>query len=69
MPKHTPTDTELIGSAEVCRLHNVHPSTVSRWVGTGDLTPVHKLPGKNGAFVFRRSDVERLAAARSEQSA
>lgn len=67
MPTHT--DPEFIGSAEVCRIHNVHPSTVSRWVSNGDLTPVHKLPGKNGAFVFNRADVEQFAADRSEQTA
>ena len=38
------------------------PSTISRWVQIGKLTPADKLPGRSGAFLFWRADVERLAA-------
>jgi hypothetical protein len=52
---------DLIGSAETCRiLDNIHAATLSRWVTAGRIFPAHKLPGKNGAFLFRRADVERL---------
>lgn len=60
-----PTGTDLIGSAEACRILEVHPATVGRWVDSGRLTPAHKLPGKNGAYLFNRADVERLASERA----
>lgn len=56
----THTDPDLIGSAEVCRILNCHQATVGRWVEGGRLTPVHKFPGKNGAYLFRRAEVEAL---------
>jgi hypothetical protein len=41
------------------------PSSVSRFVALGLLRPALRLPGKNGAFLFHRADVERLAAQRA----
>ncbi|WP_158087256.1 helix-turn-helix transcriptional regulator [Mycobacterium aquaticum] len=66
MPTHT--DTEFIGSAEVCRILKVHQATIGRWVAAGDLEPAHKLPGKNGAYLFRRSDIDELAAKRAAEA-
>lgn len=62
-------NTELIGSAEVCRLLSIHPVTVGRWVTSGRLTPVHKLPSRNGAYLFDRADIEKLASERAEELA
>lgn len=36
------------------------PSSVVRLVKEGALIPALKLPGKTGAYLFRREDVERL---------
>lgn len=55
-------EDELIGTADVCALRGVNRSTVKRWVDSGRLTPAQKLPGKTGAMLFRRSDVEGLTA-------
>jgi excisionase family DNA binding protein len=63
-----PNDPDLIGSAEVCQLLHIHPSTISRWVDNGTLTPAHKLPGRNGAFVFHRADIEHLATQRESET-
>lgn len=41
-------------------------SSVTRLVESGQLTPIRKLPGLRGAFVFARRDVERLAAKRTK---
>lgn len=35
-------------------------SSVARCVYEGKLVPARKLPGKNGAYLFRLADVERL---------
>ena len=37
------------------------PSTIAKYVKTGKLTPSRKLPGRTGAFLFLRSDIEALA--------
>lgn len=55
----------LIGSTEASRLLDIDKATLSRWVTSGILHPVHKLPGRNGAYLFRRADIENLAAERA----
>ena len=58
--------TGLAGSAEACRiLGDISRSTLTRWVESGQITPVHKLPHENGAFLFARAEVERVAAERA----
>jgi predicted site-specific integrase-resolvase len=52
--------TQPIGSKDTCTMLGIDRSTLSRWVAAGKLKPVTQLPGKNGAFVFRRADVEAL---------
>ena len=61
-----PDQDELIGSAESCRILDVHPATLGRWVCAGTLTPAYKLPGKNGAYIFHRSDIEAIRDEREE---
>ena len=61
-----PAVPDLIGSAEACRILRIHPATLTRWAAAGTLKPAHKLPGKNGAYLFRRADVEALVAERAE---
>jgi len=39
-------------------------SSVIRLVKAGKLTPVQKLPGLRGAYLFNRADIEALAAER-----
>ena len=64
-----PAVPDLIGSAEACRILGIHASTLTRWVTAGTINFHHKLPGLNGAYLFRRADIEQLAAQRAEQSA
>lgn len=55
---------DLITTAEACEiLGDAEPldrSTVSRWVQLGKLKYAKRFPGRNGAFLFHRSDVEAL---------
>ena len=53
---------DLIGTTEATGILKVDKSTLSRWVASGRITPVAKLPRKNGAFLFNRSDIEALKA-------
>ncbi|MCV7102533.1 helix-turn-helix domain-containing protein [Mycobacterium palustre] len=55
----------FVGAAEACQILRVHATTLGRWTKNGVITPAHKLPGKNGAYLFKRADVEKLAAERA----
>ena len=57
---------DLIGSREACQILQIDKSTLSRWVAGETLMPAMRLSTTdNGAFLFRRKDVERLAAERA----
>lgn len=55
----------FIGAAEAAQILRIHVATLGRWVKSGIITPAHKLPGKNGPYVFNRADVDQLAAERA----
>lgn len=59
----------FVGAAEASQALGIHVATLGRWVKNGTITPAHKLPGKNGPYVFHRADIEKLAAERAEASA
>lgn len=52
--------TELIGTKEASELLGIDRTGVIRRVAAGELTPVQKLPGTRGAYIFDRSDVMKL---------
>lgn len=51
----------LIGSAEAAEIVGVDRSTFTRWVNRGEVCPAVELPGKTGARLFDRAEIERLA--------
>jgi excisionase family DNA binding protein len=55
-------DDPLIGSAEACEILGVDRSTLTRWVARGLVEAAQKLPGENGAYLFRRAEIERAAS-------
>ena len=57
-----PDSEDLITAPEAGAILGKSARTVQRMIPTGELTPVRKLPGPNGAYLFRRSDVEALTA-------
>jgi predicted site-specific integrase-resolvase len=57
---------DLIGATESGRILNVDKTTLTRWVASGRLVVAHKLPGRNGAYLFRRGDINALAQSRQE---
>jgi hypothetical protein len=64
VPLHPPTDEVTTREAlEILGLQE--PSTVLRFVQAKKLTPSRKLPGRTGAYLFWRADIERLAAERA----
>ena len=58
-------DAEQITTREASVILDKSVRATIRLVETGKLTPIRKLPGIRGAFIFDRADVERLAAERS----
>jgi predicted site-specific integrase-resolvase len=59
----TPT-ADLIGSAEACQILGIDRSSLVRLAQLGRLATAMKLPGANGARLYRREDVEALAVQR-----
>lgn len=57
---------ETVGSREACEmLGGIQRSTLTRWVASGRLEPAMRLPGKTGAYLFHRADIERLVGERA----
>jgi predicted site-specific integrase-resolvase len=53
---------EMTTAEAMARLNVKQPSTISRWVRDGRLTPSRRLgDGPRSKFMFWRADVERLA--------
>ena len=65
----SPAADELLTSVQAGEVLSRSYRTVIRLAETGVLTIAQKLPGPNGAYLFRRSDVERVAADRAETKA
>jgi excisionase family DNA binding protein len=57
-----------IGTAEACEALGVSKDTLIRMAARGDITPLHKMPGVNGAYVFDRAEIEELAARKAKAS-
>ncbi len=56
---------DFLTSPDVAQILGCSNRTVHRLAMTGGLTPVRRLSvGPNGAYLFRRSDVEQVAAGR-----
>ena len=62
MPQTSKIDpADLMSPQDVCFALRIDKSTLSRWVASGKLVPAMDV----GLRLFRRSDVDRLAAERT----
>lgn len=52
------TGDELITSAQVSDLLGITVAWVNKQAATGRLPVAQKLPGRTGAYLFRRDDIE-----------
>ena len=59
---------EMIGTAEAAAICGVPGRTFWGWVATGKLAPATRLSPR-GPMLFRRSDIEKYAAARRQKAA
>lgn len=60
---------DLIGSAEMCEALGIDRGTLVRRIAAGKISPVQKLPGVTGAYVFTRAEMERCVAAAEQAKA
>lgn len=51
---------DIIGTTEASDLLGINRTTLFRWVVAGRVTPTSRLAGPNGAYLFHRTDIERL---------
>ena len=68
MPKK-PDPDELLTATQVGAMINRSSRTVIRIAEAGDIPIATKLPGPNGAHLFRRDDAEKLVARLAGQQA
>lgn len=54
--------TDLLATIQAAEIIDVERSTLSRWVASGRISVAHQLPGRTGAVLFERAEVERVAA-------
>lgn len=64
-----PKTEQLLTSPQVANILGVSLRTVHRLVAADRLAPAQKLPGPNGAFLYRPRDVERLATKLAREGA
>lgn len=53
---------DLLPTQEVARLFGKGVATINRWATEGHLSAAVQLPGRTGARLYRRADVEALLA-------
>ena len=56
---------EFITTAQAAEILHYTVAWVNKQAGRGQLPVAHKLPGLTGAYLFRREDIERIAAERT----
>lgn len=62
------SNPNLLTTREVAEMVGRNEATITRWVASGKLSPMHKGEGIRGAFLFRRNDVHRLLSRRTRAS-
>lgn len=62
MTSATLSDSATIGSSAAARILGLSHRAVLDRVKAGTLTPVTRLEGRTGAYLFDRAEVERIAA-------
>ena len=56
-----PSYTEVMSAASAAHTVGVSVRTVRRWIDAGEIVPVGKLSGRNGAYLIDARDVATLA--------
>jgi excisionase family DNA binding protein len=60
---------DLIASIDVARQLGINRSTLTRWIKDGTAVPSMRMPGRTGAYLFSRDELDRLLESRSSPAA
>lgn len=60
----TKANADLVNSAQAAQILHIDRSAFTRWVQMGRVPVHYRAPGKTGAYLFRRKDIEALAGKR-----
>ena len=56
---------DWVSASDAADILGVDRSTLNEWARDGKITPLAKLPGRTGARIYARAEVERLARERA----
>lgn len=62
-------DQDLIGSSRAAALLGIDRATFNRWVSARRVVPAVEFPGKTGARLFHRADIDALIEREPKASA
>jgi DNA-binding transcriptional MerR regulator len=65
----TPMQDDLVPTKTVAEMLGKPVGTINRWAKEGKLEPAFEIPGRTGARLYRRSDIEAFAAAEAAEAA
>lgn len=60
MHMNTADELGALITPQACSVLGIDRSTLTRWVRSGRIEPTGKLPGRTGAFLFTRAEVDRV---------
>lgn len=55
-------NTDLLSIEQAAELLHISPRAVRHRITAGTLVPAHKMPGRTGAYLIARSEIERVLA-------
>ena len=62
-------NTDTLTTAQVVEEYGLSRRSISRLITDGELTPLMKLPGHTGAYLFERAEVVRALGAKATATA
>ena len=54
------TESDVLTTAETAETLGKSKQTIARWVDEGTITPLKRLPGAHGSYLFSAEEVERV---------
>lgn len=67
MSRNSTEITQLIGTAAAAKDLGITQRHVSRLVETGELVPVHRMPGRLGMILFTPDEIDRVKDLRASR--
>ncbi|WP_081381371.1 helix-turn-helix domain-containing protein [Actinomyces oris] len=65
--RSTPSLRGMLSASAAAEILKVSPKTITRWIESGEISTVDKLPGKYGTWLIDEREVARVAQKRREE--